>query len=68
MTGINSHVILPLARDCEEARADVWVIYMGNNEVVGPFGAGTVFGSQTTAAAVDPRRTRAESDQDRPIV
>jgi tetratricopeptide (TPR) repeat protein len=48
MTGINSHVILPLARDCAEARADVWVIYMGNNEVVGPFGAGTVFGSQTT--------------------
>ena len=48
MTGINSHVILPLARDCAQARADVWVIYMGNNEVVGPFGAGTVFGSQAT--------------------
>jgi tetratricopeptide (TPR) repeat protein len=48
MTGINSHVILPLARDCAEAHADVWVIYMGNNEVVGPFGAGTVFGNQTT--------------------
>jgi len=47
MTAINSHVILPLARDCAEARGDVWVIYMGNNEVVGPFGAGTVFGSQT---------------------
>jgi tetratricopeptide (TPR) repeat protein len=47
MTGINSHVIRPLARDCAEARGDVWVIYMGNNEVVGPFGAGTVFGSQT---------------------
>ena len=47
MTGINSHVILPLAIDCEKANADVWVIYMGNNEVVGPFGAGTVFGSQT---------------------
>jgi len=47
MTGINSHVILPLARDCKEARGNVWVIYMGNNEVVGPFGAGTVFGSQT---------------------
>ena len=47
MTGINSHVILPLARDCAEARADAWVIYMGNNEVVGPFGAGTVFGSQS---------------------
>ncbi len=48
MTGINSHAILPLARDCEKARADVWVIYMGNNEVVGPFGAGTVFGNQAT--------------------
>ena len=24
------------------------MIYMGNNEVVGPFGIGTVFGSQTT--------------------
>jgi tetratricopeptide (TPR) repeat protein len=47
MTGINSHVILPLARDCAESDADAWVIYMGNNEVVGPFGAGTVFGSQT---------------------
>jgi tetratricopeptide (TPR) repeat protein len=47
MTGINSHVILPLARDCAAAHADAWVIYMGNNEVVGPFGAGTVFGSQT---------------------
>jgi len=46
MTGINSHVILPLARDCTKAHADVWVIYMGNNEVVGPFGAGTVFGKQ----------------------
>jgi tetratricopeptide (TPR) repeat protein len=48
MTGINSHVILPLARDCEEARGNVWVVYMGNNEVVGPFGAGTVFGNQAT--------------------
>jgi tetratricopeptide (TPR) repeat protein len=46
MTAINSHVILPLARDCAGAHGDVWVIYMGNNEVVGPFGAGTVFGSQ----------------------
>ena len=46
MTGINSHVVLPLARDCTQAGADVWVVYMGNNEVVGPYGAGTVFGSQ----------------------
>lgn len=47
MTAINSHVILPIAHDCAGAQGDVWVIYMGNNEVVGPFGAGTVFGPQT---------------------
>lgn len=46
MTAINSHVILPIARDCATANGDIWVIYMGNNEVVGPFGAGTVFGPQ----------------------
>ena len=46
MTGINSNVILPIARDCADAGGDIWVIYMGNNEVVGPFGAGTVFGQQ----------------------
>ena len=46
MTAINSNVILPIARDCASAGADIWVIYMGNNEVVGPFGAGTVFGQQ----------------------
>ena len=44
MTGINANVILPIARDCAGAGGDIWVIYMGNNEVVGPFGAGTVFG------------------------
>ena len=46
MTAINSHVIVPLARDCTRAQGDIWIIYMGNNEVVGPFGAGTIFGSQ----------------------
>lgn len=47
ITAINSHVILPIARDCAKAEGDAWVIYMGNNEVVGPFGAGTVFGPAT---------------------
>mgnify|MGYP001607730256 CR=1 FL=1 len=46
MTAINSHAILPIACDCASRSGDVWVIYMGNNEVVGPFGAGTVFGSK----------------------
>ena len=46
LTAINSHAILPIARDCARADGDIWVVYMGNNEVVGPYGAGTVFGSQ----------------------
>jgi tetratricopeptide (TPR) repeat protein len=44
MTAINSHVIREIARDCARLEGDVWLIYAGNNEVVGPFGAGTVFG------------------------
>jgi tetratricopeptide (TPR) repeat protein len=46
MTAINSHVILPIARECARRDGDAWIIYMGNNEMVGPFGASTVFGSR----------------------
>jgi tetratricopeptide (TPR) repeat protein len=46
MTAINSNVILPIAQDCARADGDIWVLYMGNNEVVGPYGGGTVFGPQ----------------------
>jgi tetratricopeptide (TPR) repeat protein len=42
-TAINSHVILPISKDCARHNADLFVVYMGNNEVVGPYGAGTVF-------------------------
>jgi hypothetical protein len=47
MTAINSHALRPIARDCAGLAGDLWVIYMGNNEVVGPFGAGTVLGPQS---------------------
>jgi hypothetical protein len=46
-TAINSHVILPIAQDCAKQQSDLWLIYMGNNEMVGPFGAATVFGPKT---------------------
>jgi len=46
MTAINSHAILPIARECARREGDLWIIYMGNNEMVGPFGASTVFGSR----------------------
>ena len=46
ITAINSHVILPIARECAKHDGDFWIVYMGNNEMVGPFGAATVFGAQ----------------------
>ncbi len=52
ITAINSHVILPIARDCAARQGDLWIIYMGNNEMVGPFGAATVFGSQAPPLAL----------------
>jgi tetratricopeptide (TPR) repeat protein len=50
MTAINSHGLLPIARECARYQGDLWVIYTGHNEFVGPFGANTVFGP-----AVPPR-------------
>lgn len=44
MTAINSHVVLPIARDCARLEPDAFVVLMGNNEAVGPYGPGTVFG------------------------
>lgn len=52
MTAINSHVIRAAARDCGRYGGDIWVVYMGNNEVVGPFGPGTVFGRPSAHAAI----------------
>ena len=52
LTAINSHVILPIARDCARHHGDLWIIYMGNNEMVGPFGAATVFGAQAPPLAL----------------
>jgi tetratricopeptide (TPR) repeat protein len=46
MAAIDSHVIVPIARECAHDQGDFWIIYMGNNEMVGPFGAVTVFGRQ----------------------
>ena len=43
ITATNSHVVLPAARDCSRLESDLFVLYLGNNEVVGPYGAGTIF-------------------------
>lgn len=51
MTAINSHAILPIARECARHKGDLWIVYMGNNEMVGPFGAATVFGTRAPSTA-----------------
>ena len=38
ITAINSHVVKDIASDCRKLEADYWVVYLGNNEVIGPFG------------------------------
>jgi tetratricopeptide (TPR) repeat protein len=46
ITAISSHVIVPIARECAHYQGDLWIIYMGNNEMIGPYGAATVFGAK----------------------
>ena len=46
-TAVNSHYVYAAARGALRLEPDVLVVYAGNNEVVGPYGAGTVL----TAAA-----------------
>jgi len=43
MPAINSHAVLEITKDCLKNEPDLLVVYLGNNEVVGPYGAGTVF-------------------------
>src|SRR5271166_3200957 len=42
---INSHVLLPIAKGLASERPDLFIIYSGNNEVVGPYGPGTALTS-----------------------
>jgi tetratricopeptide (TPR) repeat protein len=46
-TAVNSHAVYAMARASVSLEPDLFVVYTGNNEVVGPYGAGTVL----TAAA-----------------
>jgi len=42
---INSHVVLRIAEGLAEQKPDLFIIYSGNNEVVGPYGPGTMLTS-----------------------
>ena len=41
ISSINSHVLVPVAQDLARRQPDLFVLYIGNNEVVGPFGPQT---------------------------
>ena len=41
ITAINSHAILPIVRQAVEFAPDLLVFYVGNNEIVGPYGPGS---------------------------
>ncbi len=43
MVATNSHAVRRIAQACSKHKPDLFIVYLGNNEVVGPFGAGTVF-------------------------
>lgn len=43
VTAINSHVIRRIADDLDRLDPDVVILYIGNNEVIGPYGPGTTF-------------------------
>jgi len=49
MPAINSHVVFEIADDCTRYQGDLFVVYLGNNEVVGPYGAGTVFSTMSSS-------------------
>jgi tetratricopeptide (TPR) repeat protein len=43
MPALNSHVVREIAKECAKYEPDLFVVYLGNNEVVGPFGPKTAF-------------------------
>ncbi|MCU0916233.1 MAG: tetratricopeptide repeat protein [Planctomycetes bacterium] len=42
MTAMNSHVVRRVAQDCARHQPDLFLVYLGNNEVVGPYGPPTL--------------------------
>ena len=44
---INSHVSLPIAKELAKHHPDLFIIYSGNNEVIGPYGPGTALTSSS---------------------
>lgn len=46
VVAINSHVVYRIAQDLAQFSPDMFVVYLGNNEVVGPYGPGCAYRSE----------------------
>jgi tetratricopeptide (TPR) repeat protein len=63
IVAINSHVVYQIAREMARFEPDLFLVYMGNNEVVGPYGPGCAYLSRmpplwVIRASVFARSTR----------
>jgi tetratricopeptide (TPR) repeat protein len=52
IVAVNSHVLLRVTRELAHYQPDLFIIYAGNNEVVGPYGPGTVLQSSAMSLPV----------------
>ncbi len=52
VVAISSHVVREIADDCTEHEPDIYISYIGNNEVVGPYGPGTAFSPLSKSLSV----------------
>ena len=52
MVAINSHVSLIMARELANYKPDLFLVYAGSNEVVGPYGPGTVLTASSMSMPV----------------
>lgn len=51
-TAVNSHVVRVVADECARLEPDLFIVLMGNNEIIGPYGPGTVFGTGSPSLPV----------------
>jgi tetratricopeptide (TPR) repeat protein len=52
MVAINSHVSRIMARELAQYQPDLYFVYVGSNEVVGPYGPGTVMATSSMSLPV----------------
>lgn len=52
MVAINSHVVRSIAAQCAEKQPDLFVVYLGHNEAIGPYGPASVHAGFTASRSM----------------